>query len=86
MRIRKRIVSETETHRVVTARGQSIIARCPGCEQDVEMVGVEFAEAFPGGRALRQRIAKGGHFAVTNDGKLRVCRRWLCDHSGEARI
>jgi hypothetical protein len=85
VRIRKRIVSETETHRLVTVRGQSIVAWCPGCEQEVEMVVVECAEQLPGSRALRKRIAKSGHFAVTHDETLWVCRRWWCDHSGEDR-
>jgi hypothetical protein len=82
VRIRKRIVLETETHWLVTVRGHSTVARCPGCEQDVEMIAVACAED-PGDGASRNRIAKSGHFAVTNDGKLLVCRRWLCDHRAE---
>ena len=52
MHIRKRTVSETETHRIVTVRGQSILASCSGCEQEVEIAAVECSEEFPGaGRA-----------------------------------
>ena len=80
MHIRKRTVSETETHRLVTVRGHSILAWCRGCEQEVEMVAVERAEELLGARSpsLRQRIGNSGHFAVTSDEKLWVCRRWLC--------
>jgi hypothetical protein len=79
MRIRKRTVSETETHRVLTMRGHSIFAWCGGCEQGVEMVAVECAEKFlgPGVPSPREHIAKSGHFAVTKDKKLWVCHRWL---------
>jgi hypothetical protein len=84
VRIRKRIVSETETRRLVTVRGHSTVAWCPGCEQGVEMIAVECADGLPGDRALRNRIVQSGHFAVTNDGKLCVCCRWLCDHPAEA--
>jgi hypothetical protein len=77
MSIRRRTVSETETHRVMTMRGHSIVAWCRGCEQEVEMVAVECAEKLPGAGVPRQHIAKSGHFAVTNDEKLWVCRRWL---------
>jgi hypothetical protein len=61
-------------------RGHSILAWCRGCEREVEIVAVECAEELLGCRSpsLRQRIAKSGHFAVTNDEKLWVCRRWLC--------
>ncbi len=43
------------------------------------MVAVERAEELLGATvpSLRQRIANSGHFAVTNDEKLWVCRRWL---------
>jgi hypothetical protein len=80
MRIRKRTVSETETHRVLTMRGPSIVTWCGGCEQEVEMVAVECAEKLlgPGITSPRQHIAKSGHFAVTKDERLWVCRRWLC--------
>jgi hypothetical protein len=83
MHIRKRTVSETETHRLVTVRGHSIVAWCHGCENEVEMVAVECADEFLGSRSLslRQRITKSGHFRVTNDEKLWVCRRWLCDRA-----
>ncbi len=79
MRIRKRTVSETETHRVVTVRRESILAWCRGCEEEVEMVAVERAEELLGATvpSLRQRIADSSHFAVTSDEKLWVCRRWL---------
>jgi hypothetical protein len=80
VRIRKRTISETETHRIVTVRGHSIFAWCEGCQQEVEMVAVEGAEELPGVQSpsLRQHIAKSGHSAVTKDQKLWVCRRWLC--------
>jgi hypothetical protein len=80
MRIRKRTVSETETHRLVTMRGHSIVAWCRGCEQEVAMVALECAEKFLGAGvpSLRQHIAKSAHFAVTDDKKLWVCCRWLC--------
>ena len=79
MQIRKRTVSETETHRLVTVRGHSIVAWCRGCEQEVEMVALERAEEILGAMspALRQRIGNGGHFAAADE-KLWVCRRWLC--------
>jgi hypothetical protein len=62
----------------MTMRGHSIVAWCRGCEQEVEMVAVECAEEFLGAGvpSPRQLIAKCGHFAVTNDEKLWVCRRW----------
>jgi hypothetical protein len=78
--IRKRTVSETETHRILTVRGHSILAWCRGCEQEVEMVAVECAERLFGSGvpSLRQRIGNnGGHFALTSDEKLWVCCRWL---------
>ena len=80
MRVRKRTVSQTETHRVVSVRGHSIVAWCRACEQEVEMVTVECAEELLGASApsLRQHIENSGHFAVTSDEKLWVCRRWLC--------
>ena len=79
MRIRKRTVSETETHRVVTVRRDSILAWCRGCEEEVEMVAGERAEELLGASvpSLRERIGNSGHCAVTNDEKLWVCRRWL---------
>jgi hypothetical protein len=44
------------------------------------MVTVECAEELLGASApsLRQHIENSGHFAVTSDEKLWVCRRWLC--------
>jgi hypothetical protein len=79
VRIRKRTVSETETHRVVTVRRDSILAWCRGCEEEVEMVAVGRAEELPGATvpSLRQRIGNSGHFALTRDETLWVCRRWL---------
>ena len=73
MHIRRRTVSETETHRLVTVRGHSILAWCQGCEQEVEMVAVERAEDLLGATvpSLRQRE------------KLWVCRRWLRHPRGE---
>jgi hypothetical protein len=78
MHIRKRTVSETETHRLVTVRGHSILAWCRGCEQEVEMVALERAEEILGAMSpsLRQRIGNSGHFAAADE-KLWVCRRWL---------
>ena len=80
MRIRKRTVSETETHRLVTVRGHSIVAWCGGCEQEVEMVSMEGVEQFLGATSpsLRQRASKSGHFAVTNGKEMWVCCKWLC--------
>jgi hypothetical protein len=80
MHIRKRTVSETETHRLVTVRGLSILAWCRGCGQEVEMVAVERAEELLGVRSasLRQGSGNNRHFAVTSDQKLWICRRWLC--------
>ena len=79
MHIRRRTVSETETHRLVTVRGLSILAWCRGCGQEVEMVAVERAEELLGVRSasLRQGSGNNRHFAVTSDEKFWVCRRWL---------
>ena len=43
------------------------------------MVAVEGAEELLGATvpSLRAHIGNSGHFAVTSDEKLWVCRRWL---------
>ena len=43
MRRKRRTVSETETHRVVTVRGRSMHAYCGGCGRQVEMFTVDRA-------------------------------------------
>jgi hypothetical protein len=44
------------------------------------MVSMEGAEELLGDMSpsLRQRVAKSGHFVVTNDKEMWVCRQWLC--------
>lgn len=77
MNIRKRTVSETETHRLVTIRGHSIPARRHGYEQEVEIVEVHRAEELLGQSvpSLRQRIGNSGQGvaqqAPRNNGKER---------------
>lgn len=72
MRKRRRIVSEKETHRVVTVtvRGQSMLAWCAECDREIELVALEGADALAD-------KPTGGHFKATRDGKTWVCCRWL---------
>jgi hypothetical protein len=79
MRRKRRTVSETETHRVVTVRGRSMYAYCGGCGREVEMFTVDrAAEALGIGVAsLCERVSYSGGHSVEVGGIFWVCATWL---------
>ena len=70
---RTEITVETE-HFVVIRRGLSYRARCPVCDKQVEMVGVDEAVAIAG-RTLSETAAtdRQWHCFESSDGSPRVC-------------
>ncbi|HKN71121.1 MAG TPA: hypothetical protein VJX30_08830 [Terriglobales bacterium] len=73
----KRTEITVETHSVLTIRRRrSIRAWCPECGGEVEMVGLQEAEALTGmsGQAFRDSAkAPGWHFSDGQDGTGLVC-------------
>ena len=79
MRTKKRMVSETETHRVITVSARSMHGFCRGCSQNVGMIPIELAaKALDISVAeLRRRLANsGGHFTQAG-ACVWVCQAWL---------
>lgn len=78
MRKKKRTVCDTETHRVITMRGQSMYSFCRGCGKEVEMILLDSAAEASGTSVAelhRRLVNSGGHF--THFGTcIWVCRAW----------
>jgi len=79
VRKKKRIVSETETRRVVIVRGRSMQAYCAGCGQNVEMVTIGCAAAGLGISvpSVRERSSNSRGHCLESSGTLWVCWDWI---------
>jgi hypothetical protein len=73
---KKRTVTETETHRVVTLHGRLMRGCCDACGQDAQMgdTGVAAKTLSITVAELRSRLANSGGHSTEVGGILCVCR------------
>lgn len=80
MRVKKRTVTETITHRVVTIRSRSCRRyHCPTCGHCADMLPVEEAAEALGisVASLHERSERGQVHFVEANGARWICRNWL---------